>query len=365
MVYRTHIMAEKGQSLQMVRKHFVSIGRCALAICSLDDNFKPGSNQWLDLTGPTGVEHHEDPRFFMFRGEPHLTFTQTRFYTDRPYTCVIKYARLTLKGNRWKIAEVFWPKYGNNDNQSVEKNWAFFEHGQNLYCTYCDWPNHRVLKLDGEKVIDEWVSPAAAWEWGQIRGGTSPIPYGAKLLTFFHSSMDIEPAPFYRRYFSGAYLMNSTPPFAITDISRKPFLAGSELDGHAPDPRRPDGWKPKVVFPGGCISDGSKWLVSFGVNDWQCAIARLTVDHLMLCKPDGSDLKPRFFRCANGRNPTEIKNVDGSSRWITWQCPPARHGSLPEGFLKTLEVRLSEELMELRGVVETTESEYRSAIRNL
>ncbi|MBU2072778.1 MAG: hypothetical protein KKA68_21295, partial [Gammaproteobacteria bacterium] len=104
-------------------------GRIATAIVEIDQKtFQPiGKSQWLKFSGPTGDEHHEDARLFMFRDEPHISFTEMRGYKPGvDYTSVMKYAKLKLRGCKWEVEKVFHPRFGVNDGRAKEKNWVFF-----------------------------------------------------------------------------------------------------------------------------------------------------------------------------------------------------------------------------------------------
>lgn len=341
--------------------------RCATGLVPIDKKtFQPtGLFQHLNLPGVVGDEHFEDARLFMFRGQPHISYVQMTGY--RPgvdFKCHIKYARLKLLGNRWIIEEVFWPKFGQNHGGAKEKNWSFFECGDELHAIYEDRGSHKVIKLDGDKITAEYESPAPWWPWGIIRGGAPPVPMGdGKLLVFFHSSLATEEAPHYIRYYGAAYVMDDKPPFTIRAISSKPMMAGSEADGHGYDPRYAEGWKPYVVFPAGCVPDGDEWLVSFGVNDWQCGVGRVTREQMQFILPDGSDMPTRYFMTVNGSLPVQITGSDGIPRWIPWEIFAAdRRGAMaPSGYYATKDGREAEVIADAPRVEEITAERYHAA----
>lgn len=328
-----------------------------------------GGGQHLNLPSPTGDSHFEDARLFMFRGQPHISFTEMRGY--RPgvdYACVIKYARLKLKGDTWKIEQVFQPKYGRNTGFSKEKNWSFFEHQNELFCIYADEPTRIVLHLDGEKVVERFESPAPVWPWGNVRGGSPPIPDGeGQMLAIFHSSLATEDPPHYVRYYGGAYTFEEKPPFAVKMISDRPMMAGSEYDGHGLDPRYAEGWKPFVVFPCGCVPMGNKLLVSFGVNDWQCALARIDRESLTMTPADGTNGRAFYYRTANGSLPIRMIGRDGAVNWIGWELVggPKVGCMAPAGYLATRNAREAEIIADLPHAVEITAEEYQRATRRI
>lgn len=363
------LLRYKGRLWGSVRYHLPRehASRCAVALVPIDKaTFQPTALfQHLNLPTVVGDEHFEDARLFMFNGQPHLSFTQmTGYQPGVDYACIMKYARLKLLGNRWLIEEVFWPKFGANNGSKKEKNWAFFEHDKALHCVYSDGPNRKVIRLEGEKVVAEYDSPAATWPWGVIRGGAPPVLMAdGQWLAVFHSSLATEEAPHFVRYYGGAYTFEAKPPFRITAISSRPIIAGSEADGHGMDPRYAAGWKPFVVFPCGCVPDGDDFLVSMGVNDWQCAVGRVTPAHLRLISPDHSDAPLRCFMTPNGSRPAKLTAADGQPRWIAWEVPSTdRRGAMAApGYYATREGREAEALEESPRVEEISEEVYLKA----
>lgn len=353
MCYRYHLGREHGS-------------RSATALVPLDKaTLQPTApSQHLNLPATEGDEHFEDARLFMFNGQPHISYVQMTGY--RPgvnYSCVIKYARLKLNGNRWIIEDVFHPKYGRNGGGSKEKNWSFFEYAGGLYAIYQDHPTRQIIRLDGERVVEVFESEAAQWPWGIIRGGAPPVPYGdGKMFTVFHSSIATEEAPHFVRYYGGAYVFEAKPPFRLLSVCDKPLMAGSEADGHGIDPRYSEGWKPYVVFPCGCVPDGNDWLVSLGVNDWQCAVGRLKPGQINLVSPDRSDVPVRYFMTLNGSLPAKMVTADGAPTYLQWEIPaPNLRGMAPAGYFATVDGREAEALSDMPRCEEITEAQYRAA----
>lgn len=344
-------------------------GRCATAIVQLHPTtYQPmGESQWLQLSGPTGNEHHEDARLFMCNGEVYISYTEMRGY--RPgvdYTCVMKYAKLKLgPKNLWRVIEVFHPAYGANDGRGKEKNWVFFEYDQAVHAVYSGAPDHLVIRLEGNEVVERYVTPAPIWHWGYVRGGTPPLlQKDETFLSIFHSSVKTEIPPHYVRYLAGAYTFEARPPFTPLKISMRPMMSGSEEDGHKVDPRYMEGWKPYVVFPCGLIPepDGS-FLCSLGVNDWQCAIARLSPAQFHLGAVDGSDVITRYFRRENGSMPIKIVDDDQRTQFLNWLVPKAGVGMAGIGYMKVGNPREAEVVAEFPNVDEITEIDYERAFQ--
>jgi hypothetical protein len=282
------------------------------------------------------------------------------------YCCVMKYAKLRLRANKWEVVKTWQPEYGDNSGYAKEKNWVFFEHDGALHCVYSNYPTHKVLKLDENKVEEVYESPPAIWHFGAVRGGTNPVkmPDG-DWLTIFHSSVPTEIPPHYVRYYAGGYTFSGKPPFNIRKISTKPVMVGSEVDGHKTDPRYKDGWKPYVVFPCGLVDEENGWLTSIGVNDWMCAVAKLDLSALHLGAPDGSDLKPRYFRTTNGSMPAKIWDESGRRVSVEWIIPRTRPGMAPIGYMVLSNPRQAQDVADSKGVTEITKEEFERSVQSV
>jgi predicted GH43/DUF377 family glycosyl hydrolase len=367
--YNASIIEFDGARLMAYRSHRMDQnGRCGIVICELDAKWHAKRNTWLNLPEQirSVMVHHEDPRLFIFRGRLHVAFTETQFHGNRPYTCVMKYARLRRTRGRLAIERVFWPRYGRNDGSHQEKNWQFFEAAPGRLHVIYEAAPHTVFEIgpDGETVVDVTIDKASRvrWPWGTIRGGTPPIrlPDGS-WLTIFHSSSPHPFPPHWRRYYAGAYTFLPEPPYTITSISQKPILTGSEEDGHAYDPRNVDSWKPFVVFPSGAIVKGGSIFVSYGVNDHLSVVG----EHkdLFLGSPAFTDWGPKFFFVENGNTPIRIHvQEDRPPEWIRWESVRngGRAGVCP-GVLQVSDPRVALHIAETTpGLTEISAEQYRS-----
>lgn len=357
------------EKLWMAYRYHVkeAAGRCATAIVELNQKtFQPmGVSQHLALSGPTGTEHHEDARLFIFRGEVHLSYTEMRGYKPGvDYTCVMRYAKLKLRGNRWLVVDVFQPRWSSNDGRAKEKNWVFFECDEQLHAVYSGSPQHVVVRLDGERVEERFMSEGPRWSWGSVRGGTPPIrmPDGT-FLSVFHSSLPTEVPPHFVRYYGAAYTFEGKAPFTPLKISARPVMSGSEEDGHQVDPRYVEGWKPYVVFPCGLVDNGSEYLVSFGVNDWQCAVGKVKLEQFQLIAADGTERKKRYFRRENGSMPVKIVDAEQRVKFVPWLQPRSSGVTVGAGFMECDDPREAQEVAESHGVVEIEEVQFQKETR--
>jgi len=344
--------------------------RSGIGICEIDvETGEPKSaSQRIPLSNPTDSEHHEDCRLFVFNGDPFISYTTMQGYVPGVnYTCVMQYAKLKLTKKKWSVVQEWQPRHGNNTGFAKEKNWIFFEHNKALYCIYATDPEHVVLRIEGDEVVETIKTPGPLWQWGHVRGGTPPVDLGdGRMLCLFHSSIPTEEPPHFVRYYAAAYTFESKPPFKILQISEQPVMSGSEEDGHKVDPRYVQGWKPYVVFPCGLVKDGDRFITSFGVNDWQCAVGSLTMDQLVLGSPDGSSFKPRFFKTANGTMP--IRYIDAHQKPIFMHWEVVKRPGIcvaGEGYMHVSNAREAVEVSELQGVEEIPKDGFDLVMRKL
>jgi len=200
------------------------------------------------------------------------------------------------------------------------------------------------------------------WPWGEVRGGTPPVRWHDRWLTFFHSSTPtIEGA--WRRYWMGAFVMDDD--FNVVAITSRPLAGGSEADDHGHDPRVGSNWKPYVVFPGGTVkTDDSGWMVALGINDWRCAIAKIPVGLLtgILQEPKaGHPL--RYFKTGNGSRPMQMMQMDRTVFWLQWDYKPNAMIAQP-GYAEVKDPWIAEELSVAEGVQEVDAAEYVSQFSN-
>lgn len=278
--YNPCIIMHKGSMLMAYRWHASGDLSTRLAMAELDEQFNPVVNSRIHIANERNSG--EDPRLFTFGGELYCAFVSSTWPVQPPKS-VVRYGKLGQRNGQWHIDSWVQLDYGKNNGTAMEKNWLFFEHEGKLYCIYHNHPKQLVLQIDGDKVVAEHESETPHWPWGGLHAGTPPVPYGGRLLRFFHSRLDNERYPVKHRYYVGAALMEATPPFKILTISQKPIFKGSEAD-EMTELERPACFhhKANVAFPGGCVVTRDTILLSLGINDAACAIAKLTATDLQL-----------------------------------------------------------------------------------
>lgn len=167
------------------------------------------------------------------------------------------------------------------ERQKLEKNWTLFspDDGGHCYAVYSILP-HRILSfcLAGEG--DVVFRDAARTDWGLtsypenhggLRGGTPPFRHEGHYWSFAHS---VHTSPDGYRYSPAAYSFAVDHPF--TPLTRP--LVPLELGNPFGSTRINERLNPavgEVIYPCGAVHDGQSWVISYGINDESCAIARI------------------------------------------------------------------------------------------
>lgn len=221
----------------------------------------------------------DDPRLFVFQDKLHVSYVVTPYPvpTTPPAPCAIGYGEVEIKDGKCRILGHIQPKYGKNDFTGQEKNFVFFEHNKSLHFIYKCSPEQEVVRLEQGHVQQVHKSLSPKCSFGDIRGGTQPIPYKGQWLRFFHTLVKSPEKEVWWQYYVSALLMDSEPPFRITAVSKIPILTGDERYFHD--------WKfykPRVQIVYGAIESDGGWRLSVGVNDSRCADVIVKPEHLNL-----------------------------------------------------------------------------------
>lgn len=170
------------------------------------------------------------------------------------------------------------PVYGKNGfsiktNKGDEKNWVMFERGGKLYFVYKMFP-HTVVEtnINGE-IITEHITHSykdSCWKFGKARCTSNPIYKDGSFHSFFHSHIEVPTTSniSQRLYFAGYYKFEPDPPFRILEVKTEPILAGN----NSRVVKKNQSYLPFCVFPMGAVLQDNKFLVSFGINDEECAV---------------------------------------------------------------------------------------------
>ena len=270
--YNPSIVDHDGATYLCYRYHSGTLAS-KLAGARITDDGKVEAHWPIEATGHA----LEDPKFFrLSNGQLWMSWIEA--YWPIKAQCSVRYGAFRNNG----VSESARPVYGQNDGNHMEKGWVWFEYQDSLYFIYQSAPKQVVVRWSGQ-IEAEHVTTGLRWPYGDIKGGTCPLPYEGKLLRFFHATIDREITTPLRRYVIGACLMNPEPPFETVAISKKPILWGSEHDDFTPAQRKACiHYKPKVVYPGGAVQRDWGWIVSVGVNDSDMALCKITPADLHL-----------------------------------------------------------------------------------
>ena len=275
--YNVSVIRFRGKLVCTYRFHDIT-AKTRLAIAELDENFTVYYSEVLSLDEDEALSL-EDARLFIWKGELWINFvvsTWPNFPSSQSKICKL------YKPDHWRFSDK--EQYCLPDRQTMEKNHCPIVHDDVLHICY---RHNQPQEGDSSKLAQiiytpadkrEMKTPALRWPYGEIRGGTVPLPYCGKLISFFHSSLNNEMPPLTHRYYIGAILMKAEPPFQMLAVSKRPILRGSEVGG---DKSRFH-FKPNVVFPLGSIEHKDGWLVSCGQNDSAALLVEIKPENLQL-----------------------------------------------------------------------------------
>jgi predicted GH43/DUF377 family glycosyl hydrolase len=172
----------------------------------------------------------------------------------------------------------------------VEKNWAPFACGKQLYAIYSTLPGYS-LRYAGAGRWDVGNAPGLQhaqrlWNYGQIRGGANIVEHNGEFYHFFHSARGVNNI---KIYYMGCYTFDKN--FQVKRVTQMPLLSGDASEHTRP-------WGPTcgpvaACFPCGCIRDADNWLISYGWMDVEIRLAKIGFDELDGCLNPITDYPPK------------------------------------------------------------------------
>lgn len=239
-----------------------------LSISELDAEFNVTSNQVLDLNDDNSLE---DGRLFVHEGKLKMVYVSSR-WPAMPWS-VVKVCTLS-KPDHWRASDFQETPPVGIEKQPIEKNFVPFVVGGRAYVIYRSWPRQIIYSLYDGQIFE---CEPLRYPYGEIRGGCV-IPYGDKLLRFFHSSNRSEMPPVTWRYFCSIAIHEPTRPFEMIRVLQRPIIFGSEIGGDESLRH----FKPNIVMPMGVIEHEGGWALSIGRNDAEVLIAKIKPEDLNL-----------------------------------------------------------------------------------
>jgi predicted GH43/DUF377 family glycosyl hydrolase len=166
-------------------------------------------------------------------------------------------------------------------NTKWEKNWVPFVTRENqiaLIYQHAPW-TILLLKVEPAEATPEFITYYAGnellWDYGEIRGGTSPIKYSDKEnITFYHSSQVIGSRMI---YMVGACVFSNTPPYTPTLMTLEPLLIAPYKSIAA---RFGWGILASVIFPLGAKHQDGKYKITAGIDDGEIGIFTISESEL-------------------------------------------------------------------------------------
>ncbi len=228
---------------------------------------------FVDQTLPErSLVWHADPRYVRLGGELYLLWNDGALRpANHQFLASVTSDGLHLAG---PARELTTP-----NRRTVEKNWAPFEVDGKVFLTYKSRP-HVVLSLDLDDRAERLVAEpayqsgfASTYEmmFGILRGGAQPVRDGDSFLVLGHSSF----VGVHGRTYRAAFMrIDAQAPFRVTEMSTVPFDLPNELGVDVAFERLNE-LVGDVIYPCGLVPDGDDWVVSYGINDERCAVARV------------------------------------------------------------------------------------------
>jgi predicted GH43/DUF377 family glycosyl hydrolase len=153
-----------------------------------------------------------------------------------------------------------------------EKNWGFFGNAGELWCLYSISPFVVLHMYKDEALPFSDFAWQQKWIGGHMRGGAPPMEFGDEYYSFFHGALDHEGYPT-RTYSVGCVVWPKRPPWRPRRYTPVPIMVPPEA-----------GWPRElgvsVVFPGGAVRRGDRWILSVGVHDAWCHIVEVDAQEL-------------------------------------------------------------------------------------
>jgi predicted GH43/DUF377 family glycosyl hydrolase len=237
-------------------------------ICLLDKDYQPipETNKQLSLKNDINGHNSEDP--YLFTNEKgQLCIAYTDGYK-------VGYGVFDDQLNIIK-SDYILPKNAGGDNyDGREKNWTPID-GTTKFIYNCN-KSHIIYEYDDHQLVNEYTGKnELTWKHGTMRGGATAIKHKNLYYHFFHSSIPMNNGIKWGRvYVMGCYVFDEN--YRVVKITRKPILKGEFIDLKIPRPAN----TVFVCFPRGVVRQEVGFLVSFGSNDYENRLIKISDDQL-------------------------------------------------------------------------------------
>lgn len=262
-------------------QHWISL----IGLVVLNEDFVPIQEPQIlntRLYNSTTPSQSEDARIFTYKEKLYIIYNdnmdvEDASLADRRDMYIAKLS--SLKG-KYRLspplklihAEKYFHKYW-------QKNWMPFEWNQTLLLVYSPTP-HEILSpnlIHGTCQPLYTTLPRVKWQWGRMRGGTSPQLVDGEYLTFFHSGLEttseVSNEQILWHYYMGAYTFSAEPPFEMTKMTSSPIKAEGFYTNSS--------YYKRVIYPGGFVIAGDLIYLAYGKDDSEIWIATIDKNKLL------------------------------------------------------------------------------------
>ncbi|MCY0966451.1 polysaccharide pyruvyl transferase family protein [Parathalassolituus penaei] len=246
-------------------------------VCHTDGWALDGFDSVLTASGlnDRALSWHADPRYYELQGRLYVTWNDGgNKPTNHQFMLEMNDDGITAKGKAREIVA--------EERRSIEKNWAFVDSGDEVYCVYSVDPHHlmyvdlsdeSVVKCSGV-IISKWNNAYASY-YGVLRGGAQPLLQSdGTFLSLVHSSYKMLEG---RVYAAAVYSFDANPPFSMVRAPEIPLRLPNPL-GQELDHEKLNSDIAEVVYPCGVVQEGGSLVISYGINDERCAIAMVSLE---------------------------------------------------------------------------------------
>ncbi len=198
---------------------------------------------------------HEDPRIWIYKGHPFLSFTH-----NHKTLVFSRYSPITNEVPDWIVL----PIGGNGATTMPQKNWGFFHHEDSLAIVYVPGSQFIVVevKIEGNSMGLANVS-IEGWTSQEFRGGSPPVFWNGLYYIFVHKMCDYN-------IWAIAFAKDSDGKWRVK------FYTPERLN-------TVKGYEEEIHFVSGALFDRQRnqWILTGGVRDHHIAIWTLPHDDLL------------------------------------------------------------------------------------
>lgn len=219
-----------------------------------------------------------DARLFTYGGKLQLVFDTGHSETpNRIFITVLDINKVSVTSVK-EVKKL-------DGRKEIEKNWNFFEEGQNLFAIYTHQP-FTIIELAKETeeflyfrtvITHFYKSNSNSKIRGEIRGTSTPILVGNLFISLTHSSFITKKGFVYQSHY---FVFGSTYPFLPVSLSIKPINYGIVGKILRPSVKLNQSVH-QVEFPSGAFKAGKNLILGFGLNDFKVGVKVIKLSKIL------------------------------------------------------------------------------------